>query len=213
MALQEVLISTLQAYTPLLAFLTAAFLGDALILLGALAGAGKLSIITIAIFGLLGELFHDILFYFIANSKFAHFVKKKLKLSKKRSKVAAFIEKLGKDSYFLPLFIAKFIYGVRDAMVLYVSHNEKKFKKYLWLILRIDILWLAIILTVGWLAGRGFTELLFVLKGIEKGLLILVLSLILIYLLNRFIMATLLRQIKKHGPLIINKFWNSNKRR
>lgn len=210
MAIQEVLISTLQAYTPLLAFLAAAFIGDALIILGALAGAGKLSIWTIAIFGLLGELFHDILFYFISNSKFANYIKKKLKLSKKRSKIAGFIEKLGKNSYFLPLFIAKFIYGVRDAMVLYVSHNEKKFKRYLWLILRIDILWLAIILMVGWLAGKGFTELLYVLKGIEKGLLILVLTIILIYIINKFIVTTLLRQIKKHGPSIINKLWNSN---
>ncbi|MEK6934169.1 MAG: hypothetical protein AABW75_04825 [Nanoarchaeota archaeon] len=215
MAIQEVIISSLQAYIPILAFLSGLILGDALILLAMLSGAGKVSFWTIFIFGLIGELTHDIVFYFISNSKLAFYIKKKLKLSKKRSKIAEYIEKFGGGkSYFLPLVIAKFIYGVRDAVVIYVSHNEKKFKRYLITVIPAGLIWVTTITSAGWLAGKGFVEVLYVLKGVEKGLVILLFGLIALYLINRFIILTIWRYVKKNNlSLIKNKLWNSNYRR
>ncbi len=199
MAIQEVIISSLQAYAPLLAFLSGLAIGDALILLAMLAGAGKISFWSIFILGFIGEVTHDIIFYFISNSKFAHYIKKKLRLSKKRSKIAEYIEKIsvGK-SYFLPLVIAKFVYGVRDAVVIYVSHNEKSFKKYLLTVIPAGLIWITTITSTGWLAGKGFVELLYVIKGIEKWLAIFLLSIIALYLINKFVISTILRFIKKN---------------
>ena len=211
MAIQEVIIPLLQNYAPLLAFLCGFIIGDVLIILAMLSGAGKISFATIFIFGMIGELTHDVLFYFISNSKFAHYIKKKLKLSKKRNKIAEYIEKLGGKNYFLPLVIAKFIYGVRDAVVLYVGHNEKNFKRYFITVFAAGLIWVSVITGVGWLAGRGVTELLIVLKGIEKGLAIILFGIIALYLINKFVIAAVWRQIKKHGKILIkNKFWDGN---
>ncbi|MBI2632676.1 hypothetical protein HYW75_06745 [Candidatus Pacearchaeota archaeon] len=197
MAIQEVIITSLQLYVPLLAFLAGLFIGDALILLGILAGTGKVSFWIVFIFGLIGELTHDIIFYFISNSNLAHYLKKKLKLSKKRNIIANFIERMKGKNYFLPVFLAKFIYGVRDVVILYVSHNTKSFKKYIVAVGLAGLCWVTTILTVGWLAGRGVTELLHILKGIEKGAVIILLSLIALYLLNKFIISAFLRYLKK----------------
>ena len=110
MALQELLIIALQEYTPLLAFFAGLLLGDALIVLAVLAGAGKISLWPLFVFGFLGEIVHDVTFYLIANSRLAFYLKRKLNLSTKESKIARFIERVGGKNYILPMFFAKFIY-------------------------------------------------------------------------------------------------------
>lgn len=200
MAFEEVLMQILQAYTPALAFVAGLMLGDALILLGALAGAGKLNIFVIFIFGLIGELVHDSVFFYLAKSNFIYYVKRKLKLHKGRNKAAELIEKLAgtRAGYFVPLFFAKFIYGVRDSVVLYIGHKEKNFKKYFLRCLLASILSIAIIISLGWLAGRGFTEIIHVFKGIEKGVGLLLISLFVAYVLYRLIGKAVLGITRKY---------------
>ena len=130
MALQEVIVTFLYSYAPLLSFFAGLVAGDVLILLAVFAGAGQIELWVVFLFGLLGEMAHDSAFYFISNSSLAHYIKRKLKLSRKKNIIAQFIEKVGGKSYFLPLFFAKFIYGVRDVTILYISHNERNFKRY-----------------------------------------------------------------------------------
>ena len=95
MAITEAIITFFSAYTPFLAFLAGLVLGDMMILLGILAGAGKANFFIIILMAFIGGLIHDTIFYFISNSRFANLLKKKLKLSKKKNIIANFIEKMG----------------------------------------------------------------------------------------------------------------------
>lgn len=201
MALEEVLISFFYMYAPLLAFVAGLAIGDLMLFLGILAGAGKVNFFIILLFGFIGGIIHDILFYFIANSPIAHSIKKRFKLSKKRNKIAGFIEKMGNGHYFLPVLIAKFVYGVRDAVILYVAHNNKSLKKYLIVVASADLIWLVTITSVGWLAGQGFTIFISLFKGFEKWLFILLAGAIILYILNKFIISFIL----KHAKRIIKK--------
>jgi membrane protein DedA with SNARE-associated domain len=198
MLFEEAIMLFFRDYTPAIALLAGLFFGDLMLLLGILAGAGKTNFFLIILFGFIGGLIHDIAFYYLANSKSAYHIKKKLKLSKKRNKIAEFIEKMGNGHYFLPVLMAKFVYGVRDAVILYVAHNNKKLKKYLLVVSGADAIWLVTITSVGWLAGRGFTSIIGLFKGFEKWLFYLLAAIVLIYLLNKFIISVILREIKRH---------------
>lgn len=198
MSIAEVIIQILQAHTPLLAFAAGLFLGDALIFLAILSGAGKIPFGVILVFGLLGDITHDFLFYYFSNSKIAHFIKKKLKLSKKRNIITKFIEKISsKENYFAPLVISKFFYGVRDVTVLYLSHGEKNLKRYFLNVTLAGFIWIMTITGVGWLAGRGFSGLLHLLEGFEKIALILFIALIIIFIGGRLAISVVIRFIKK----------------
>jgi membrane protein DedA with SNARE-associated domain len=152
-----------------------------------LAGAGKVSIWSICIFAFLGGVIHDLLFFAAAQSKIFVKLAKKLGLKENKIKILNLILKTTRKNFFFTLIIAKFIYGVRDATVLYYAHHEKKLKKYLVNTLSAEFLWLSTILSVGWLAGRGFSEILKVLKGLEKALLFIILILISSLILHQII--------------------------
>jgi len=203
MAFEEMLISFFQNYSSALAFMSGLMIGDLMIFLGILAGAGKVNFFAVLFFGFLGGLIHDIAFYLVANSRFAHSFKKRLKLSKKRNKLIQIIEKLGNGHYFLPVLMAKFVYGVRDIMILYVAHNNKSFKKYIRTISLADLIWISTVTSIGWLAGRGFTTIVTIFKGFEKWLFILLAGIVLLYLLNKFILAFVLKHLEKYTKKLI----------
>src|SRR3989344_5554507 len=141
MALEAMLISLFSGYSNLLAFLAGLLAGDIILILSILAGAGKANIFLIVLFGFIGGVIHDAVFYYIANSRLMHFIKNKFKLSKNKNKAAQFIEKISSRHYFLPVLIAKFIYGVRDAVILYVAHNNRSFKRYIFVVAIADLIW------------------------------------------------------------------------
>jgi|SRR3989338_5753150 len=196
MAIAETLLVLFNEYSIILALIAGLMMGDLMILLGIMAGAGKANFFLILLFGYIGGVLHDVLFYFLSNSRLMHRIKKRYRLPAKKNKIAHFIEKLGKGHYFWPILLAKFVYGVRDAVVLYVAHNHKSFKKYLLVVSLAEIIWISIITSIGWLAGRGFTSLLKLFKGLEKWLLIILIGVILIYLINKFIISMLFRKVE-----------------
>jgi membrane protein DedA with SNARE-associated domain len=204
MALEEVIVIIFREYTPILALLAGLMFGDMLMLLGFLAGVGKANFFMIILFGFLGGLIHDLAFYLIANSRAIHFIKRKFRLSKRKNKIAQIIEKMGSGHYFLPILMAKFVYGVRDAVILYVAHNNKNLKKYLLVVSGADLIWLITITSLGWLAGRGFTSLVTLFKGFEKWLFILLVAALILYFLNRFIISFLLKHGRRYAKEILN---------
>lgn len=197
MDIQGVALPLLQDYIAIWSFLSGLFLGDMFFVLSSFAGAGKLSLWIIFVFGYIGELTHDILFYFMANSRFANFIKKKFKLSKKKSAIVLFLEKLGGKNHFLGVFLAKFIYGVRDVVILYFAHGHGNFKKYFITVATAGFLWMSTIIGAGWLAGRGFSIFIKVFKGFEKILLFLFIAVIIFYLIKKISFSLFWKYIKK----------------
>ena len=104
---------------------------------------------------------------------------------------------MGNKHYFLPVLIAKFVYGVRDAVILYVAHNNKNFKRYLIVVACADLIWLVTITSVGWLTGQGFTVFVRLFRGFEKWLFILLAGAIIWYILNKSMISFILKHAKR----------------
>ena len=189
MELMNILIELVGSYSALLSYISGLLTEEFLIFLAILSGANVLPIWIIFVFGFLGIMTHDILFYFIGRSKLAYYIKKRFQIAKRHKKIELFIEKTGRKSIFLQLLFSKFIYGIRIAIVIYVSHKEPKFRKYLVYNSLAVLIWLIIMLPLGWLAGQGFTQLLHVAKGIEKFLAIFLFSLLILYIFRKLIVS------------------------
>ncbi len=185
--IEEYFLANLQNYIPLVSLVSGLVLGDFLIFLAMLAGAGKANISTIFAFAFLGSIVHDLLFFAAAKSDIFKKIAKKIGLKKNKIKILRTILNMTKKNRFFTLLIAKFIYGVRDATILYYAHNENRLKKYLMNTISAEFLWLSSILAVGWLAGRGFSEILKIFKGLEKALLFIVIFLVGSLILHKII--------------------------
>lgn len=182
-----------------LAFLSGFILGDMLLVLAALAGAGGGNIGIVYAFGLLGEVVHDSLFFYIGKTRFVNYIKIKLKLHKRGNLLSEIIDRFTNTrfGYFTPLFFAKFFYGVRDSAVLYYAHMENNFRKYFFTCTLAAICNLAIMVSIGWLAGRGLIELRGIYHGIEMGIGLLILLLIGGYIAYNSIGRIALKIIKR----------------
>lgn len=215
--LKDVMLLMLFGHIPLLAFIAGAVSTEVLIILSALAGAGNSSIWLVFLFGLLGEVFHDTVFFYLAKTNFIKWVNKKLKLSKGRNRIAELIEKTAYRGYFLPIFLAKFIYGVRDGVILYVGHKEKNFRKYFIACISASIISLAIFVGLGWLAGKGIIALSIIYGGIEKIIGLILIAVIIVYIAYRIVGKIVLRiydnslkRINSHIKRIDKKINNMN---
>ena len=161
-----------------------------------LSGTGIISFWKVVVFGFVGVLLHDTVVYLAGRYGFVDkfILRKKRKVRHKKKK--DWILGLGKGGYILPMVISKFIYGTRVFATLYASQQEKKFTKYFIINVLALLLWFGIMTPIGWYAGRGFTKLLVVVKGVEKALGIIVI-LIVIYLVIHFISKKFMKKNKK----------------
>lgn len=78
------------------------------------------------------------------------------RFSHEDSKVKKFVNRLAKDEATL-LLLTKFIYGTRVISVLYLSLGGLKVLRFILLNILVTIPWLLLIISIGWLAGRGFS--------------------------------------------------------
>jgi len=172
---------------PVLISLIAGVFGeDYILFLMIFSGTGVVPFWKVVVFGFVGVLLHDTVVYLAGRygfvEKFITGKKNKVRHKKKKEWVLGF----GHGNYVLPMVISKFIYGTRVFATLYASKHEKNFFKYFITNICALLLWFAIMTPVGWFAGRGFTKLLTIVKGVEKVLAVIV-ALVLIYFVINYI--------------------------
>ena len=160
---------------------------ELLFLLVILTGDEIKRLALISLFGFFGIMTHDILFYFLFNSSFIGKLKKKFAFSKNNSKLIHSIIKMGRSDYFTTLLLSKFIYGTRIGVILYVSHVEKKLKKFFLLNSLAVLIWFLVMVPVGWLIGEGFSQFFVIIKGLEKLLLGGIILIIIFYAVRLYI--------------------------
>lgn len=140
-------------------------------------------LIFIGFLGLIGMIFHDIILYNLTNLNIINKLSHKFNLSK--NSLISFVNKFGKGHYFIPLVFSKFIYGVRTAVVIFVSRKEKKFKSFLFFNSFANLIWILIMLPIGWFTGRGFSFLFETAQSIERVFAIGFVIILIIYIVSK----------------------------
>ncbi len=127
---------------------------------------------------------HDYFMYVVVTSQIAKRMRTRFEQKYTKNPLVVFIEHLGKTRYFLPLLISKFVYGARIALIIYGSAREKKAGTFLFYNALAVALWFAIMMPIGWFAGRGFIHLLQVARGLEKVLAVTLFFFLLVFLIH-----------------------------
>lgn len=181
--LQSLLIA-LAPYAPLVAFIAGFLTEDLLLFIAFLAGTGDLPIIVVSIFGLLGILAHDSVVYWCAKSSLATRIVARWKPKERYRGLAQFLERLSREHYFFPLVLSKFVYGTRTALVVYAARSERSTARFFTFNALAAAIWIAVMMPLGWLAGRGVSVLAFIVRDLEKVLGVIVLAVLVVYLIN-----------------------------
>ena len=159
MTLETFLLSFIETYQILIIFIGTFLFGDTVVLsLGLLSAKGTVSIPLIVIFGFLGTVISDSIWFFMAD--FIHnrkYVKDKLN---KNKKALIALDKLTGRKPFLFLSFAKFLYGTRILFIVYLSIKKLKYTKFMIYNSIGTLIWLAVLILIGWLSGKGIINII-----------------------------------------------------
>lgn len=198
-ALLAQLIQYVEEYPQLISVLCS-FLGhEAVLILAFLAGEGLLKFWTIFIFSLIGFTFIDIFYFFVA--KIPPFVRlaKKIKFLRQGHKDQKFIEKFASKKLIILLPLTKFVYGTRMISIFYVSLKGTKFKKFFTYDVIATLIWVGVMLPLGYWAGQGLVASMDAVQNIEKIVSVTFISFFVILFLSTYLLPKIIKKLIKEG--------------
>ena len=177
----------LTAYAKSITFVGAAIWGEVVVIsLAFLAAQGLYPLWIVFVFGLLGTIFADCLWFLLGRIKLFNKNKILRKIVKKYKKIEKKIERFGKNNDFAIIFVTKFLYGTRIITAIYVGLNKRlKFGRFLLYDSISTIIWLTSMIAIGWLAGKGVEWIVHLYKSLGLALTILIGLVILFVLLEK----------------------------
>ena len=184
--MQEFITQMLIQYQFLALFAGAVFFGETVILMASfLAAQGSWSVWNVFWIALVGTIVSDCVWFLLGD-----WIMHRESFQKHQAKYERLVMKLDKkigNRPYLSLLIIKFLYGTRILTIIYLSFRKIKF----WQFLVFDFLgtsfWLVIVMAIGWLAGKGYTQVIEIFHSIGYGLSALILFFILYRIVNVWI--------------------------
>jgi membrane protein DedA with SNARE-associated domain len=162
------LATTIQSNLVLASFLAPFIAADfGILLMGFLSTKTISSIFIPIIFSSIGLILLDSFWYFSVRSKPVRYLKNKY-ISKKILKHEQEFNKISNKKDQWILFISKFLFGTRALVIMYLSSKKNltylQFLKYDGIA---STLWVSLLVTTGWFAGKGFFAITSAYKGIQ----------------------------------------------
>ncbi|MDP2926191.1 MAG: VTT domain-containing protein [Nanoarchaeota archaeon] len=178
----------------MISFISGVISEELVVFLAILSGRDLLPFWIVLIFGTLGALFLNSLWFLLGKSRFGkkidHYFLKKLKKHKSHIQKLYSINRKRNLFYLIG---TKFIYGTRNVAAFYYGMKGMGYKKFIVYDSIAMIIWALIMLPAGWLAGNGFNRLLKLTRGVEKFLAVILFSAIVIYIIQHIIRKILVR--------------------
>jgi len=170
--------SFLQAYQ-LPAIAAGSFLfGEMVIIIAAfLSAQGVWSIVNVFLLSLLGTVLSDML-YFLAGRYLFNKLRRRERFYKKYEIITGKLNKIAPRGSLAAFIAIKFLYGTRIIMIIHFASRQFPFKKFFIFDFIAAVVWLAVIIGLGWLAGAGALTLASIandLRATAAGLLVLIL--------------------------------------
>lgn len=172
----------------LMSFLVPLFFGEAgFVLLAFAVGLSDFtSLFTLLLLGTLADIIGDVFWFQIVRYKSLRRLKILKSLFKKIEKMESRFKEAEQKNLFSFILGSKFLVGTRLFAVVSVSLNKVKFRKFLFVSVVSGFLWSLVIVSLGWLAGRGVLKVAELFNGARAGLTILIVVAVVIVLARKF---------------------------
>lgn len=144
----------------LLPVVAAATTGEAgIIALMLLATQGAIAPLGVIAGSALGTLIADTGWFLLGHTYLGRALERREHLARHARRVNAFISGITRDVHLRTLIIAKFLLGTRILTILHMSRTGLALNAFLRYNVAATAIWLAAIVSVGWLAGRGIVNI------------------------------------------------------
>ncbi len=174
MPFDQTLVDLISSYGQLAVFVGSFFFGETVIIsAGFLSATGAWPVENVYLLAFIGTLTSDSVWFLFGQTLVAgtkHFQRS----SNRYQRVVSRVERITGDKPFLILLFIKFLYGTRILTILYLAHRKLRFLTFLVFDFLGTILWLAVMVGIGWLAGRGIVNVLPQVKNIQIAFTLLV---------------------------------------
>lgn len=174
MNIDQAIITFLITYRLPAIFVGAFFFGETVILAAAfLAGQGTLNISYVFILAFLATVISDTVWFLLAK-KILAWLNRLEKYKAHSERIVGKMTKYTGNKPFLALLFVKFLYGTRVITIIYLSLKTIPLKKFIIYDAIGTLIWLSVLLPIGWLAGKSVLSLGPTLHKAEFGILIFV---------------------------------------
>lgn len=151
-------------------FLGAAFGGEVgVIALAFLAAHKFFSFIPFCLVSILGTVSGDILWFYLGRTQITGKILNHRYAATPVAIIVEAIQLVSRGNRLIAFIFAKFLVGTRAVIIFYVSKTGIPFKKFILPDLVAIFIWLATLISIGYLSGLGFSYISSVLKNIYAG--------------------------------------------
>lgn len=162
-------------------FLGAAFGGElTIITLGFLAAQNVFSTFIFILLSFFGVLSSDILWFFLGRTVFVQRIISHRYATSAISAIHQIMRKMSHGSDLVAFIIAKFLVGTRVLIIMYLSATKIEFRNFVRYDVVAIILWLLVVIPIGFVAGLGFTYLSEVFRNVYAAMGFILLILVLL---------------------------------
>lgn len=184
--LLNVILSIFANYSFVICFLSGLIGGIVwLLALAALAANGVFPVWVLITFFYIGIVICDIALFKIGQIKSLSYFKKRKLIYKGYQKVSYFLQKFSKNRDIFSLFLSKFLHGLYAPLIIYYGRKQMQFKRFLIMDLIINLVWIVILVPIGYFAGKGLRLFLSIENNLNWAILSLFLILVIIYLIKK----------------------------
>lgn len=160
MSIDATVVQLLSLYQLPALFFGAFFFGETVVITAAfLSAQGLWSPFNVFLLSLLGTITADVLWFLFGHYIFSFF-QGRAKDTEENVRLLRALERLTGKRPFLALLFIKFLYGTRILTIIYLSLRKINFLTFLIFDTLGTIVWLALIVPIGWLAGRSIVNFL-----------------------------------------------------
>ncbi len=154
----------------MIVYLGSAFGGEvAMVALAFLAAQELFSFVPFVIVSFIGIYSSDILWFLMGRTAWAHKFFTHKYTHSTISLIVEAVKRISKGNHFIALLLANFMLASRVILIIYVAKSELTFKKFLFYEAIASILWLVVMIGIGYVSGLGYTYLGEVFQNIYAG--------------------------------------------
>ncbi|MFH1365166.1 MAG: hypothetical protein ABIH28_01110 [archaeon] len=179
--------SLIREYSIPLILITSLIFGEEIILiLSFLSANGYFPLWMVFVFCFAGRIASDFFFFLMGKLKFKKFLSRYQKNIIYES-VEKIFSKLNRKSIFITLLYTKLLIGIRAAMMFYIGHKRLSIKEILISDIAAVFVWMAILVPIGWFAGKSFKRILSAFDNLQLALLFLFGLVLMLVLINNYL--------------------------
>lgn len=190
----EAILPLIAKHGILISFLGGFITGETVIMsLAFISATGVLPIWHVLIFSTIGLFLSDFIPFTIGRHRwFVKFLWEK-KAEHRGKNIEKILHKYTRNNLFLILLITKFIYGASIPALLYLGSKKISYQKFSWTNLFVEIIFVPVIVLVGWTAGRGFSLATNIFVDMRIAMLLLIIFVVLFIFARKWINQKLIK--------------------